>query len=98
VTDRLSVLVRCFLQGGFVLAKRKPECSVEKTIAGIAQAIHEVREEGESTDRMVVALTKSVAALTVRVENGEMAITSLLAEVEELRKPPRTWLGYLRGE
>jgi hypothetical protein len=47
---------------------------------------------------MVVALTKSVAALTVRVENGEMAITSLLAEVEELRKPPRTWLGYLRGE
>ena len=80
------------------MAKRKPECSVEKTIAGIAQAIHEVREEGESTDRMVVALTKSVAALTVRVENGEMAITSLLAEVEELRKPPRTWLGYLRGE
>ena len=80
------------------MSKKKPECSVEKTIAGIAQAIHEVREEGESTDRMVVALTKSVAALTVRVENGEMAITSLLAEVEELRKPPRTWLGYLRGE
>jgi len=80
------------------VSKKKPVISVEKTIAGIAQAIHEVREEGESTDRMVVALTKSVAALTVRVENGEMAITSLLAEVEELRKPPRTWLGYLRGE
>jgi uncharacterized coiled-coil DUF342 family protein len=80
------------------LAKRKPECSVEKTIAGIAQAIHEVREEGESTDRMVVALTKSVAALTVRLENAETAIRSLLVEVEDLRKPARTWLGYLRGE
>lgn len=96
--DRLSVLVRCFLHGGFLLAKRKAACSVEKTIAGIAQAIHEVREEGESTDRMVVALTKSVAALTVRLENSEKAINSLLAEVEELRKPARTWLGYLRGE
>lgn len=80
------------------MAKRKPECSVEKTIAGIAQAIHEVREEGESTDRMVVALTKSVAALTVRLENAETAIRSLLVEVEDLRKPARTWLGYLRGE
>jgi chromosome segregation ATPase len=98
VIDRLSVLVRCFLHGGFLVAKKKPECSVEKTIAGIAQAIHEVREEGESTDRMVVALTKSVAALTVRLENAETAIRSLLAEVEELRKPTRTWLGYLKGE
>ena len=96
--DRLSVLVRCFLQGGFLLAKRKTECSVEKTIAGIAQAIHEVREEGESTDRMAVALTNSVASLTVRIENAEKALNSLLAEVAELRKPARTWLGYLRGE
>jgi len=80
------------------LAKRKPACSVEKTIAGIAQAIHDVREEGESTDRMVVALTKSVAALTVRLENAEMAIRSLLAEVEELRKPPRTWAKWINGE
>ena len=96
--DRLSVLVRCFLHGGFFLAKRKPACSVEKTIAGIAQAIHEVREEGESTDRMVVSLTKSVASMLVRVENAETAIRSLLVEVEELRKPARTWLGYLKGE
>jgi hypothetical protein len=80
------------------VSKKKPVFSVEKTLAGVAQAIHEVREEGESTDRMVVALTKSVAALTVRVENAEMAITSLFGDVEELRKPPRTWLGYLRGE
>ena len=80
------------------MAKKKPECSVEKTIAGIAQAIHELREEGESTDRMVVTLTKSVAAMLVRIENAEKALNSLLAEVAELRKPARTWLGYLRGE
>lgn len=96
--DRLSVLVRCFIHGGFLVAKKKPECSVEKTIAGIAQAVHDLREEGESTDRMAVALTKSVAALTVRLENAEKALNSLLDEVEELRKPARTWLGYLRGE
>jgi len=98
VIGRLSVLVRFFTQGGYLVAKRKPQCSVEKTIAGIAQAIHEVREEGESTDRMVVALTKSVATMTVRLEAAETAIKSLLAEVEVLRQPPRTWLGYLRGE
>ena len=80
------------------MAKRKPACSVEKTIAGIAQAIHEVREEGESTDRLVGVLTRGLAALTTRVENAEKAINSLLAEVAELRKPARTWLGYLRGE
>ena len=96
--DRLSVLVSCFIHGGFLVAKKKPVCSVEKTIAGIAQAIHEVREEGESTDRMVVSLTKSVASMLVRVENTETAIRSLLVEVEELRKPTRTWLGYLNGE
>lgn len=96
--DRPSVLVRFFTQGGCLVAKRKPECSVEKTISGVAQAIHEVREEGESTDRMVVALTKSVASILVRVENAETAINSLLAEVEVLRQPPRTWLGYLKGE
>jgi hypothetical protein len=80
------------------MTKKKPVISVEKTIAGIAQAIHEVREEGESTDRMVVALTKSVASILVRVKNAETAIKSLLAEVEVLRQPPRTWLGYLKGE
>ena len=80
------------------MSKKKPVISVEKTIAGIAQAIHEVREEGESTDRMVVALTKSVATMTVRLEAAETAIKSLLAEVEVLRQPPRTWLGYLKGE
>ena len=80
------------------MAKKKPACSVEKTIAGIAQAIHELREEGESTDRMVVTLTKSVAAMLVRIENAEKALNSLLAEVAELRKPARTWLGFLNGE
>lgn len=80
------------------MSKKKPVFSVEKTLAGIAKSVHDLREEGESTDRMVVTLTKSVAALTVRVENAEKALNSLLAEVEELRKPARTWLGYLRGE
>ena len=96
--DRLSVLVRCFLQGGFLLAKRKPACSVEKTIAGIAQAIHEVREEGESTDRLVGVLTKGLAALTVRVEELERESSRQSLEIFNLRVPPRTWLGFLRGE
>lgn len=96
--DRLSVLVRCFLQGGLLLAKRKPACSVEKTIAGIAQAIHEVREEGESTDRLVGVLTKGLAALTVRVEELEGESTRHSLEIFNLRVPPRTWLQFLRGE
>ena len=96
--DRLSVLVRCFLQGGYLVAKRKPECSVEKTIAGIAQAIHEVREEGESTDRLVGVLSKGVAALTVRVEELERESSRQALEIFNLRVPPRTWLGFLRGE
>ena len=96
--DRLSVLVRCFLHGGFPLAKQKPACTVEKTIAGIAQAIHEVREGGESTDRLVGVLTKSIAALTVRVEELERESTRQSLEIFNLRKPPRTWLGYLKGE
>jgi hypothetical protein len=98
VIDRLSVLVHCFLQGGFLVAKRKPECSVEKTIAGIAQAIHEVREEGESTDRLVGVLSKGVAALTVRVEELERESSRQSMEIFNLRVPPRTWLGFLRGE
>ena len=80
------------------MSKKKPVFSVEKTLAGIAKSVHDLREEGESTDRMVVALTKSVATLTVRLENAETAINSLLDEVEELRKPARTWLQFLRGE
>jgi hypothetical protein len=80
------------------VAKRKPECSVEKTIAGIAQAIHEVREEGESTDRLVGVLSKGVAALTVRVEELERESGRQMLEIFDLRKPPRTWLGYLKGE
>ena len=96
--DRLSVLVRFFTQGGYLVAKRKPECSVEKTIAGIAKAIHEVREEGESTDRLVGVLTKGVAALTVRVEELEREATRQALEIFDLRKPPRTWLQFLRGE
>jgi len=81
------------------VAKRKPDCSVEKTIAGIAQAIHEVREEGESTDRLVGVLSKGVAALTVRVEELERESSRQAMEIFNLRVPPtRTWLGYLRGE
>ena len=80
------------------MAKRKPKCSVEKTIAGIAQAIHEVREEGESTDRLVGVLTKGVAALTVRVEELERESSRQSMEIFNLRVPPRTWLGFLRGE
>lgn len=80
------------------MAKRKPECSVEKTIAGIAQAIHEVREEGESTDRLVGVLSKGVAALTVRVEELERESSRQSMEIFNLRVPPRTWLGFLRGE
>ena len=80
------------------MSKKKPVFSVEKTLAGIAKSVHDLREEGESTDRMVVSLTKSVASMLVRVENTETAIRSLLVEVEELRKPARTWLGYLKGE
>ena len=88
--DRLSVLVRFLFQGGFVLAKRKPEYSVEKTIAGIAQAIHEVREEGESTDRLVGVLSKGVAALSVRVEELERESSRQAMEIFNLRVPPRT--------
>lgn len=80
------------------MSKKKPVCSVEKTIAGIAQAIHEVREEGESTDRLVGVLTKSLAALTVRVEELERESTRQSLEIFDLRKPPRTWLQFLRGE
>ena len=96
--DRLSVLARFLFHGGFLVAKRKPECSVEKTIAGIAQAIHEVREEGESTGRLVGVLTKGVAALTVRVEELEREATRQAMELFNLRVPPRTWLQFLRGE
>ena len=80
------------------MSKKKPVCSVEKTIAGIAQAIHEVREEGESTDRLVGVLTKGLAALTVRVEELERESTRQAMEIFNLRKPPRTWLQFLRGE
>lgn len=80
------------------MSKKKPVISVEKTIAGIAQAIHEVREEGESTDVLVGVLTKSIAALTVRVEELERESTRQSLEIFDLRKPPRTWLQFLRGE
>jgi hypothetical protein len=98
VIDRLTVLVRFLSQGGFLLAKKKAGCSVEKTIAGIAQAIHEVREEGESTDRLVGVLTKGLSALTARVDELERESTRQALEIFDLRKPPRTWLQILRGE
>lgn len=80
------------------MSKKKPVCSVEKTIAGIAQAIHEVREEGESTDRLVGVLTKGLAALTVRVEVLETKVVDQSLELAELRQPARTWLQFFRGE
>lgn len=80
------------------MSKKKPVCSVEKTIAGIAQAIHEVREEGESTDRLVGVLTKGLAELTVRVEVLETKVVDQSLELAELRQPARTWLQFLRGE
>ena len=80
------------------MSKKKPVFSVEKAIAGIAQAIHEVREEGESTDRLVGVLTKGLAALTTRVEELERESSRQALEIFDLRKPPRTWLQFLRGE
>lgn len=81
------------------MAKRKPACTVEKTIAGIAQAIHEVREEGESTDRLVSTLSRGVEALTVRVENLEReSLGQSLKVVELFAAHNRTWLQWLRGE
>lgn len=95
---RLPVLVRFFTQGGLVVAKKKPVVSVEKTIAGIAQAIHEVREQGDSTDRLVGVLSKGLAALTVRVEELERESTRQAMEIFNLRVPPRTWLQFFQGE
>lgn len=80
------------------MSKKKPVFSVEKTLAEIAKTVHDLREEGESTDRMVGVVTKGLATLTVRVEQVEKAVNSLLAEVAELRKPPRTWFQFFNGE
>ncbi len=80
------------------MSKKKPVFSVEKSLADIAKTVHDLREEGESTDRMVVVTTKGLAALTVRVENAEKAVNSLLAEVADLRKPARTWFQWFNGE
>ncbi len=80
------------------MSKKKPVFSVEKSLADISKTVHDLREEGESTDRMVVVTTKGLAALTVRVENAEKAINSLLVEVAELRKPARTWFQFFNGE
>lgn len=81
------------------MSKKKPTAiSVEKTIAGVAQAVHDLRQDGESTDRMVVVTAKGLSALTTRVEAAEKALNSLLAEVADLRKPPRTWFQWFNGE
>lgn len=81
------------------MAKRKPASTVEKTIAGIAQAIHEVREEGESTDRLVSILSRGVEALTARVDNLEReSLGQSLKVVELFAAHNRTWLQWLRGE
>jgi len=81
------------------VSKKKPAAvSVEKTITGIAHAVHDLRQDGESTDRMVVVAVKGLSALTTRVEAAEKALNSLLAEVAELRKPARTWFQWFNGE
>jgi uncharacterized protein Yka (UPF0111/DUF47 family) len=95
VIDRLKFL----LKGVLAMAKRKPACTVEKTIAGIAQAIHEVREEGESTDRMLSILSRGVEALTARVDNLEReSLGQSLKVVELFAAHNRTWLQWFRGE
>lgn len=93
--DRLKFL----LKGVCSMAARKPASSVEKTIAGIAQAIHEVREEGESTDRMVSIMSRGVEALTARVESLEReSLGQSLKVVELFAAHNRTWLQWLKGE
>jgi hypothetical protein len=96
VIDRLKFL----LKGVLSMAKRKPSSgTVEKTIAGIAQAIHEVREEGESTDRLVSILSRGVEALTARVDNLEReSLGQSLKVVELFAAHNRTWLQWLKGE
>lgn len=80
------------------MSKKKPVCSVEKTLAGIAKSVHELREEGDSTDRIVGVLTRGVAALTTRVEALETKVGDLSLELAALRQRPRTWLQFIRGE
>jgi hypothetical protein len=80
------------------VSKKKPAFSVEQSLAGIAKTVHELREEGESTDRMVVVTSKGLAALTARVESLEKSWASVLFDVEQLKKPARTWFQFLNGE
>jgi hypothetical protein len=80
------------------MSKKKPVFSVEKSLADIAKTVHDLREEGESTDRMVVVATRGIAALTARVEALEKSWAALLFDVEQLKKPARTWLQWFNGE
>lgn len=80
------------------MSKKKPVFSVEKSLADIAKTVHDLREEGESTDRMVVVATKGIAALTARVEALEKSWAAVLFDVEQLKKPPRTWFQWFNGE
>jgi hypothetical protein len=80
------------------VSKKKPAFSVEQSLAGIAKTVHELREEGESTDRMVVVTSKGLAALTARVEELERESTRQSLEIFNLRKPARTWFQFLNGE
>ena len=93
--DRLRFL----LKGVLSMATRKPACTVDKTIAGIAQVIHEVRVDGESTGRMVSILSRGVEALTARVESLEReSLGQSLKVVELFSAHNRTWLQWLKGE
>jgi len=96
VIDRLQF----FLKGVCSMAKRKSSsCTIEKTIAGIAQAIHAVRGEGESTDRMLSIVSRAVEVLTVRVESLEReSLGQSLKVVELFAAHNRTWLQWIRGE
>jgi hypothetical protein len=47
---------------------------------------------------MVVVATRGIAALTARVEALEKSWAALLFDVEQLKKPARTWLQWFNGE
>lgn len=79
------------------MSKKKPAaCSVEKTLAEIAQAVHAVREEGESTDRLVGVVSRGLAALTARVEEIEQKLAAAREAIASLQQPPRTWGQFFR--
>ena len=78
------------------MSKKKPVCTIEKTLADIAVAVRDLREEGESTDRLVGTVIKGLAALTTRIEELEKRLAEAVADVAELKRPARTWGQFFR--